>query len=90
MHCWSTFRDIEHYHVRPRPVCFVAGWMDEVAALTPSPASSCAAKPLQLGSDAAAARDGMKAVEHIKTSARPYSGLCCSSSERLSLIRFLP
>jgi hypothetical protein len=64
--------------------------MAEVAALTPSPASSCAARPLQLGSDAAAARDGMKAQEHIKATTKPSSGLCCSDCKRFGLICFLP
>jgi hypothetical protein len=75
------------------PITFVPadGWMAEVAALTP-PASSCAARPLQLGSDAAAAHDGMKALQHIKATPKPNSGLCCSiASDSVSSVssRFL-
>jgi hypothetical protein len=31
----------------------------------------------------------MKAVEHIKATAKPNSGLCCSNCERFGLIFFL-
>jgi hypothetical protein len=61
--------------------------MAEVAAVTPSPANSCAARPLQPGGGAAATLDGMRALEHIKAAARPSSDACF---KRFGLICFLP
>jgi hypothetical protein len=48
-----------------------AGWITEVAALIASSAKSCAANALQFGSGAAAAVEGMNAVELIKAAVQP-------------------
>jgi hypothetical protein len=45
--------------------------------------------PAQLGGGAAAAPDGMKALEHIKAATKPNSDLCFSNCKRFGLICFL-